>query len=233
MPRSALALLGLAVLACNKPVDGSSLGSPSGSAAGSEIANSDRDANADADAATALTRSLVTVASIPPTDAQPCERICGRVGDCLLETHDVADFDAGRLELECLDSCVHSPTDGQTRTDFLACEQESSCGDLLGCARTNWEPLLASRVGPVVNGVTTGGDGCIEGCRWLFWCIYTNTPPGSGYLSPDAEEGIRGCEANCSVLQPAEREQMAYWAECLPTHCSQEQFSACMPASYY
>ena len=227
-----LALLGLAVLACNKREE-SSIGSPSGSAAGSENAGSTsgRDSG-DPSGAIALTRSLVTVASVPPTDAQPCERTCGRVGDCLLETHDVDDFEASRLELECLDACVHSPADAEPRTSFLACEQKSSCGDLLGCARTSWNSLMASRVGPVVSGVTTGGDKCIEGCRWMYWCIFTSSPPGSTYLDPAYEEIIRGCEAGCQTYQPAERAQYEYWSECMPSHCSQEQYTACLNYNY-
>src|SRR5262245_54408045 len=138
MSRLALALLGFTILACNKSGE-SSLGSPNGSAAGRENANSNsgRDATEHESAAIALTRSLVTVASVTPTDALPCERTCGRVGDCLLETHDVGDFEASRLELQCLDSCVHSPADAESRTSFLACDQKSSCGELLGCARSH------------------------------------------------------------------------------------------------
>lgn len=230
-----LAVLALAALACNK-TDPSTrgVGSPSADAAGTENAKSNpgQASKTSSDAAT-LARSFVSVATTSPSDAQPCERTCGRVGDCLLEADDVSEFEAGRLELECLDQCVHSPADAQPRAAFLACEQKSACGDLLGCVRSTWDPLVATRVGPAVQGVVGGGDLCEEGCRWLYSCVYTGKPPGDVNLAGEYEEVIRWCEGMCPNMSEQERQQWIYFVECMPSHCSQETFSACMLDSSY
>jgi hypothetical protein len=239
MPRlaslgSVLALVGLAALACNKPdKDGRSIGSPSADGAGTETASPRPTDKSTSSGAANLARTLVAVASAAPSEALPCERTCGRVGDCLLETRDVGEFDAGRLEFECLDLCVHSPREAESRTAFLACEQQSSCGELLGCARANWQPLLAGRTGPVVSGVTVGGDPCIEGCRWLFACMVTGVPPGQASLPPEYDESVRGCEAACHTGSESDRQMLAHYAECLPSHCGgYEVMAPCMQPYY-
>jgi hypothetical protein len=230
-----LGMVGLAALACKPDASTGTLGSPSASAAGSEAKNASPHAETTSNPsnAGALARRLVAVTATRPNEAMPCERTCGRVGDCLLETRDVGEFEASRLELECLDLCVHSPESAESRSAFLACEQQSGCGELLGCARSNWDTLVANRVGPTVQGVTVGGDPCAEGCRWLYSCIYTSAPPGQVDLGPEQEELIRYCDTACESLTGSERAQFVYWAECMPAHCSQGTFEACMlPGSY-
>jgi hypothetical protein len=235
MPRlatlgSVLALLGLAVLACNKTERDGKVGSPSAAGAGSETkrpTTSDQ-TESSASGAAELTRSLVAVTTTAPTDAQPCERTCGRVGDCLLETREVGDFDAGRLELECLNLCVHSPDSDKSRSAFLSCEQKSSCGEVLGCARSQWDSLVAVHAGPLVGAITAGGDPCEEGCRWLVSCIYSGSPPYQGYISPAHEQHLRSCESQCQSITEEERQQYAYFAECLRSNCSYDKVEACM-----
>jgi hypothetical protein len=226
-----LGLLGMAVPAC-KPDAGSGtpLGSPSAAAAGREASSPNAGVEGKSTVGTGgLARSLVAVAATNFADAQPCERTCGRIGDCLLETEGhQAEFDASRLELECLDLCVHSVEDGHPRTAFLACEQKSNgCGELLGCARSNWDALVASRTGPTVQGVTGGGNSCTDGCRWMYSCIYTGAPPGHAYLSPEQEEQQRYCESMCESMSPTDQEVYVRFGECLRSNCSPERYELC------
>lgn len=228
-----LALLGMfglsGIAACKTDAGSGTLGSPNAAAAGNESAkpSSSVAGTSKSGSADALARSLVAVAATSPGEAQPCERACGRVGDCLLETRDVGEFEAGRLELACLDACVHSPESDGPRAAFLACEQQSGCGELLGCARSNWIPLVAAHSGPSVHGITTGGDSCLDNCQWMFSCMISGTPPGQVPLDPMYEESIRGCATNCEVLSPDERETYTRIAECLRSNCGSNSYDAC------
>jgi hypothetical protein len=228
-----LGLIGVVVLACNHkpdPGSGSKTGSPSAGGAGREGASQSRAVEGTSTTGNAaLARSLVAVAATSPGEAQPCERTCGRVGDCLLETGDSSsrsEFEASRLELECLDLCVHSVESDPTRSAFLACEQQSSCGELLGCARSNWDALAANRVGPTVQGVTGSGNAC-EGCRWMYSCMITGMPPGQAYMDPVYEESIRSCEATCESISPQERETYQAFSDCLRSNCSPDRQHVC------
>lgn len=226
-----IALLGsLALLGCNKADAGTgTVGSPNASAAGREarepgsgVADTSK-----AGSAGALARSLVAVAATTPGDAQPCERTCGRVGDCLLENADVGEFEAGRLELECLDVCVHSPESDGPRSAFLACERQTGCGPLLGCARSNWDALVAARSGPSVQGITTGGHTCADTCEWWLSCMISGVPPDQGTLPPEYEEYVRSCEMQCENT-PDEREMYMRLGDCARANCSPDRLSACM-----
>jgi hypothetical protein len=227
-------LFGLLLLACNKTDAGTStLGSPNASAAGNEaakpgspVAGTSKAGNADA-----LARSLVAVAATSSGEAQPCERTCGRVGDCLLEGGDVGEFEAGRLELQCLDMCVHSPESDGPRSAFLGCEQQSSCGELLGCARSNWDALVAARSGPSVQGVTTGGNDCVDNCQWMISCILTSMPPGQAPLAPGYEEYMRGCETTCETISPADLEVYTQLGDCMRDKCGDDP-SSCYESLY-
>jgi hypothetical protein len=230
-----IALLGsFALLACKGDAGTSTLGSPNASAAGHEahdpgsrVAGTSKAGSADA-----LARSLVAVAATIPGDAVPCERTCGRVGDCLLEEDgNVGEFEAARLELECLDVCVHSPqSDGPQsdgpRSAFLACEQQTGCGPLLGCARSNWDALVATRSGPSGQGVTTGGNSCADSCEWWLACAINGMPPDQAPLPSHYEENVRGCEMQCEAA-PAEREMFTRLGDCARANCSPERLSAC------
>lgn len=237
-----LGLLVMVVLACKPDASsGGSLGSPNASIAGREATSpSALGGTSTAGSTGGLARSLVAVAATSSGEAQPCERTCGRVGDCLLETQDTddsryrAEFESGRLELECLDLCVHAAESDAPRSTFLDCEKQSGCGELLGCARSNWDALAASRAAAGVQGVgiIRRGDSCGEGCRWMYSCIWTGAPPGQAYLDPMYEEQIRACETQCEYLSPADREVYAHYAECLPSNCSPDRYEVCFGYAY-
>lgn len=225
----ALVLVGTVLIGCNdKPTGGATLDSPDAAAAGSEAraqrARSDR---------TSLTggatpvRSLVAVASTSAKEAEPCERTCGRVGDCLLDGDEVNAFEAGRLELQCLEMCVHTP-ESQVRSAFLGCEAKSACSELLGCARSKWEPLAATHQGLAVQGFTArAADPCTDGCRWMYYCSQTGAPPGQATLSPEYEQQMRACEAACEAGGPYDRELWIRFVECAPTKCSPMEIINC------
>jgi hypothetical protein len=231
-PASARLTIGalLCTLACNKPeTAGTDVDSPNPSGAGAERnATSTTPGSTQAIHHSTLGAVLVAVARTKPNEATPCERTCGRVGDCLIDEQTVNHFDAGRLELECLDLCVHTPAEAAPHTALLGCEQRSSCGELLTCARASWEPLVAIRQSPTIEGVAAIGDPCKAGCQWLFSCIYTGAPPGQAYMAPEYEEQVRYCENACDTYGPTEREIYARLAECLPDYCSSGRFDQCM-----
>lgn len=222
-------LLGVGVGACDKSDASGTVGSPNASAAGNEAgkpgspgAGPNETRNADA-----LVRSLVAVAATSPSDAQPCERTCGRVGDCLLADEDVGEFEASRLELECLDVCVHAPENEAARSAFLACDEPSGCGELLGCARLNWDALVAARSGPAVQGITTGGgDSCFDSCQWWLSCMVNGVSPDQAPLPSEYEESLRSCEMQCET-SPAERDLYRNLGECARANCSPERLMAC------
>ena len=224
----ALVLVGTALIGCNdKPTAGATLDSPDAAAAGTEAraqrARSDRTSLAGG--ATPV-RSLVAVASTSVGEAEPCERTCGRVGDCLLDGDEVNAFEAGRLELACLETCVHTP-ESQVRAAFLGCEAKPGCDELLGCARSNWEPLSATHQGPAVQGFATRpADPCVNGCRWYFYCAFANAPPGEGYLAPEYDVQMLDCEANCESGAFDSRLWLRF-NECAPTKCSSMDISNC------
>jgi hypothetical protein len=231
-----IALLGMAVLACNK-TDASTggLGSPNASGAGREAASPSASDQGTSTANDGLARSLVAVAVTSPTDAQPCERTCGRIGDCLIEADDdssspsyQAEFEAGRQELECLDLCVHADESAAPRSAFLACEQQSGCGEFLGCARSNWSALVATRTGPSVQGgsVVVGGNGCGHDCRLVYSCIFTHMLPGQAPLPQEYEETVRYCETQCET-SPTDREMWAQLSDCLRDNCSADRQNVC------
>src|SRR5690606_9910267 len=93
--------------------DGDSAASPAESIAGAQTQSGERSSERKPGSAEAgnsnLGRSLVAVATINPDAAQPCERVCGSLGDCLLIDDAYTTAVARGLELECLDLCVHAP----------------------------------------------------------------------------------------------------------------------------
>lgn len=140
--------------------------------------------------------SLISVASVTPEAAQPCEHLCGRVGDCLHETGRRADLST-RLELECLDACVHSPVEAPAREQFLACEATTDCAALTGCAEGRWTELLAARVRPEIEGIIDTAPTCELACEWLISCVSTLSPPGSRPRDSYTDTQIRGCVDVC------------------------------------
>lgn len=225
--RASRALLALVVIlgagACNKPEQGKTeVDSPGSSVAGTESAKSKAGGPATTlgDPGSGLARSLVAVTNTPLAEASPCERTCGRLGDCLFESEDYREFEARGLELECLDLCVYTPKDAAPRTALLGCEERQACGELIACAQTNWVALGELHEGPAVEGITASMDPCKAGCRWLYACMFSGAPPGEAYMDPAIEEQMRLCEKTCETLDARDREAYAAFASCLPSHCS-------------
>ncbi|PRQ04179.1 hypothetical protein ENSA5_10170 [Enhygromyxa salina] len=238
------ALFGAGLLiagACNKSDQGApKADSPNASVAGTEAnthartrANKAASAEASADAGTGLARALVSVASTSASEAEPCERTCGRLSDCLRESDDFRASEAGGLELECLSLCVHAPDDSPARASFLACEQRDDCGAVRSCAADGWTELAEVSHGPAIEGITAAaGDPCKAGCRWMYSCLISGAPPGEAYLDPQFEEQMITCENSCDSLDPADRETFVYLAECLPNHCGFGQGDECWNYNY-
>jgi hypothetical protein len=223
--------------ACNKSEPGGAgVDSPGGSVAGTESTATGTRAGAGAEVeegggGRGLARSLVAVTGTSLGDASPCERTCGRIGDCLFESDDYREPEAGGLELECLDLCVHTPKDAEPHQALLKCEQRSSCGELIECAEASWAALGELREGPTVEGFTATVDPCKAGCRWLYSCMFSSAPPGDAYMDPAIEEQVRYCERSCENMEPQERETYINLGRCLPSHCSSGD-STCFDYGY-
>ena len=151
-----LAALACSNLACTKVErDAVAVDAPSDAAAGPEARGRSASAAAaktelarSAELDTGLGHALVAVASTTPGDSEPCERTCGRLGDCLFASEDFGELEAGGLELECLDLCVHAPDEAAVRGRFLTCEERQSCGEVISCARAVAGSTRASSAAP-------------------------------------------------------------------------------------
>jgi hypothetical protein len=226
MPRSALLVVAAAAVTlaavalggCRPAADAQPLGSPrepetgvartevdgspaepgparSGSAGGSEPAS-----------------SLVAVAMTQ--SGEPCERVCGSLGDCLLADDAYSSAVAGRLELSCLDLCVHAPDGDPAKRELLGCGGQA-CGELTACAERNWATLSAasSRVEP--QPIATSGDPCVESCLWMFSCSASFQPPDQTNTDPGWE---RDCAQQCE--EEIWRTMMMHMGPCVVNHCS-------------
>jgi hypothetical protein len=223
-----LALLAIAALlvgGCRTAADADHTGSPSGSIAGTE-AKQDRLRTKPAHAASAtnsgLANSLIAVTATSASEAQPCERMCGSLGDCLFADDDYTTIAAGGLELQCLDMCVHSPDGDPAKTEFLACGSHSTCDQLQACAERNWLTLAASRRGPEIAGVVGSAiDPCQNGCWWTYACMGMGKPPIEAYVDENFEREVQNsCVDRCDEMAESERVQWITMGECLPNHCS-------------
>jgi len=169
-------------------------------------------------------RAPVAVVRIDPAQTRPCERLCGGLGDCLLEEGQYEDLygkgAATHLEFECLDLCVHAPTDAPAHSDFLACGQQDACPELTHCVAESWEPLRASHQRPATAEVEIVQNGCRSGCEWLYYCLFTQAPPGEKTLSPELIENMESCFEQCEYAGPEASEHLITMAECLHQHCS-------------
>jgi len=239
MPRLPLLAIVAALLAsgCRAPNEGDATGSPGGSIAGTETRHDLHRPGAGAQANTVTARAgssrsptLTLVTTTAAADAQPCERVCGSLGDCLRTDSDHPALTAGGLELECLDRCVHSPADSPAKADFLACGTHDECGPLRTCATEHWAPLAGARHSPTVSGVAVSNDPCRSGCRWLYACMFTNMPPGEAYLDPQLEIQMNTCMDECDGADHLRdvRDAMIKLANCLPTHCSADRLYDCL-----
>lgn len=226
-PLLALSLIG----GCRKAPESEHAGAPSDSVAGTEAerdphSRTHRSHDPRSSSAPSLARSLTAVATTDASDAPPCERVCGRLGDCLLADPDFTSASASALELACLDLCVHSADAAPAQAEFLACGQQSECGQLQACAERSWTALAQVRQGPDIAGVLASADPCRVGCRWTYACIQTGMPPGQAPLDPHVEQWLELCEDNCE-RNSYEREWYTKMANCLPTRCSPDRFGEC------
>jgi hypothetical protein len=227
MPRSALFVVASIALAlvggCRPAADAEPVGSPGGPGAGvagteaegsrpkpgSGRPGTDKDGPA---------RSLVAVAITKSGEAGPCERVCGSLGDCLLADEDYSSAVAGRLELQCLDLCVHAPDDNAGKRGLLGCGGQA-CPELAACAERSWAAMSAgsSRVEP--GAVVSNNDPCMEGCQLLWSCMASGQPPGRAG-DPDLEREMeKMCTQTCESL---EREVMIQLRPCVVDHCSDQ-----------
>lgn len=160
--------------------------------------------------------TTVPVASAP-TDARPCERMCGRVGDCLRERGDPNNAghlrDAGYLELSCLDLCVNVEPSSDAGKRFRACESRDGCDQLLECTRKDWDATAAAR-GTVVLQIdaTPANYGTCElVCGGMYSCVHHDQPLHQLQdRSEQFERDLRACMTSCDPRSEA----MVAFAEC-------------------
>lgn len=230
MSRAALLIvLGLLPGGCEK---GSSKepGSPGSSVAGTETQKDNRSRSAkhsrELSSRSGVASPLIAVPTTAPGEAPPCERVCGKLGDCLLADADAATNAAG-LELTCLDMCVHSPDTAPAKLEFLACGTQSECGSLQACAERTWTALADARQRPEIEGVIAPANTCLLACTWLYSCIISGTPPGQVPFDPEFERMMQqGCVEPCE--QTPVRESWRELPGCLANHCSTDGVSRCV-----
>lgn len=239
MSRAALLVLAVSLIGgCKPAADDEPVDSPSDSVAGTEAKRSDR-ASGDGTGSTLaskprLANSLVAVATTSASEAQPCERVCGSLGDCLLDDDSYTTVVAGGLELECLNLCVHAPDSAPIKSEFLACGAQTECGPLKSCAEQHWVALAEARRGPEIAGVVSpSADPCKNACRWMYSCIFTSTPPGDAPLDPAYEQYVTTCVDGCDQMAAAEREMMTNLGVCLVDNCSAERAGVCWETLYH
>jgi hypothetical protein len=225
---SRIVLLALVALGgCKTAADGEPPDSPGESVAGTETQRGDRASKPSASRVGSLgaARSLVAVATVGRDQAQPCERVCGSLGDCLRVDDGYTTTAAGGLELQCLDLCVHAP-EGPAKSEFLACGAKSECGQLQACAEQKWAALAGVRRGPQVASVIVTGDPCMTGCEWMFTCMAGKSPRDAD-LDPQVEQEIQN---NCRTMyckdpSPIELESWSRFTSCMIERCTGDLWS--------
>lgn len=225
-------VLAAASVGCKTAADNESPDSPGSSIAGTEARRGDRTSEVRS-AGQNPTRSLVAVTGVGSHDAQPCERVCGSLGDCLLAAADYTNTVAGGLELECLNMCVHAPDTARTKAEFLACGAQTECGSLRACAAQHWAALAEVRKGPEIAGVTGGGrkDVCAIGCRWQTSCHYTGTPNGA--LPIEVEREVEKCISSCEGGSPSDHSSWVKWVACIDVNeCELQRAYQCYDSGY-
>jgi hypothetical protein len=223
-PLALVMLLGSLVGGCRPDADHTA---PDGSIAGTETKH-DRSASAKSTAAAAASsgsaKSLTRVTATSVDEAEPCERMCGSLGDCLFVDDAYTTVAASGLELQCLDLCVHAPDTEPAKTDFLACGNQTACGQLQACAERTWDALASVRRGhgPTIASVVTNVDPCKDGCRWVYSCLITGSPPGEAQVDEYIQKEINACLSRCEgdEITDADLESWIKMAECLPNHCT-------------
>ena len=230
MSRPALLLcVALLVGGCKK-AEGERASAPAASVAGTEAKHG---SSSTPDVALVnqpkLASSLIAVATTSPSEAQPCERVCGSLGDCLLADEDYSSATAGGLELMCLDMCVHAADDAAAKAEFLACSQ-TECGQLQACAERTWTALAEARTAPAIEGVAAPvADPCKLGCRWVYACLY-GSPPGDAWVDPQTEQNVNDCFSACEQASQ-EIQYLPKMPACLAHRCSMEGVYLCFEES--
>jgi hypothetical protein len=180
--------------------------------------------------------AMVPVASTPD-DARPCERMCGRVGDCLRERGDASDAshlrNAGHLELTCLDLCVNVEPGHDAGKRFAACDRRDSCEPLLECARNEWSATANARSSVVtVFGVSPASrySTCELVCGGMYSCMNHNQPLHLlDVRSAQFVKDLQACMANCEPGSPS----MVTLADCARAQTCEQQWDCWQRAQAY
>jgi hypothetical protein len=176
-------------------------------------------------AAKAKSERPIAVVELEAGDARPCERMCGRIGDCLLSDEGRDASDARGVEFACLDTCVYADPEQPAAREFQACDAASACGELLGCARGRWDAATAARkTVEVVAPITVIRDTCESACLTLQACNWYYRMPDQidGMTNTDFYNAVNACTEGCRYM---EQTYLPY-AECVgETSC--EMFYQC------
>ena len=228
--RPCLMLVALA-LACTTAPRTKSFGEAEGAVAGSAAAEASREpgpgraSHASRSTRARLPGELVAVVATEASATPPCERVCGRLGDCLFESEDHSTRTAAGLELQCLDMCVHNPETSLAREAMIGCARHPGCAELRSCAAHQWDALAAGQREHEIE-VIASDNVCMEACRWMHACLWTGQPPGAAYL-PEVEDYVRECQDRCPEISQSERDKLATLYACLPDNCSYERAMSC------
>jgi hypothetical protein len=218
--------LALLVAACAGPV--STPGGPGAKDAGasaSDLRSGGRASEGRAVKSPASRGALVTVVSTAPEEVDACERLCGRVGDCLDESH--RPDQAARLEFECLDACVHGSKQAPAHQEFLACETSRDCAALTGCAQQRWSALVAARHQPKGAPIATVAmPSCRDRCHLLFSCLSAGTP---AHYAEYMDDLISECTSHCRS-EPTYAAMLTKFQECAGANCGDPY--RCLDESY-
>jgi hypothetical protein len=171
-------------------------------------------------------RPAIDVVALDPGDARPCERMCGRVGDCLQTEEGAEPAEATGVEFACLDTCVYAePLDSAT-TAFQSCDEAKACGELLECARGRWDAVAAARRQvEIPTQFVAVRDTCETACLTLQSCnYYYRMPNDLGNLdTPDFHIYVQACTEGCR----SSGEQAYQWFADCTTEPNCDSFWAC------
>lgn len=157
-------------------------------------------------AAKAKTDSPIAVVELEAGDARPCERMCGRIGDCLLSDEGRDASDARGVEFACLDTCVYADPEQPAAREFQACDAASACGELLGCARGRWDAATAARKAvEIAAPITVVRDTCESACLTLQSCNWYSRMPDQlsidGIAGSDFYNAVSACTEGCRYME--------------------------------
>lgn len=155
-------------------------------------------------AAKSSTERPIAVVEIEAGDARPCERMCGRIGDCLLSEEGSDPSDARGVEFACLDTCVYADPEKPGGREFQGCDAVSGCGELLGCARGRWDAATAARKPvEVAAPITVIRDTCEAACLTLQACNWYYRMPDQidGMTNSDFYNAVNACTEGCRYME--------------------------------